>query len=95
MNPFGTNPETCGYPHSKKSLSEKGLGIVTATYLRRQAATLLGLSRSTIDLGIAARLRTMAVEFQSKADAIEEKEQDFPSPPRQPNGRSGNEMDRD
>jgi hypothetical protein len=55
---------------------------VTATYLRGQADVLLGLSRATIDLGMAARLRTMTVEFQSKADEIEEEEeQDFPSPP--------------
>jgi hypothetical protein len=84
MSSFGTNPETWGYPHNEKSARKRGLGIVTATYLRRQADVLLGLSRATIDLGIAARLRTLAAEFQSKADEIEEEEQDFPSPPRQP-----------
>jgi hypothetical protein len=88
MSSFGTDPETWGYPHNEKSPRNRGLGIVTATYLRRQAGVLLSLSRATIDLGIAARLRTMAVEFQSKADEMEEEEQDFPSPPRQPRGLS-------
>jgi hypothetical protein len=70
MSSFGTNPETWGYPHNEKSPCERGLGIVTAAYLRRQAGVLLGLSR-----------RTMAAEFQSKVDEIEEEEHDLPSPP--------------
>ncbi len=42
-----------------------------ATYLRRQAEVLINLSRATIDLGMAARLRGLAAEFRAKADEIE------------------------
>ncbi|HEU4957287.1 MAG TPA: hypothetical protein VFT40_06645 [Sphingomicrobium sp.] len=41
-----------------------------AMYFRRQAEALLGLSRATIDLGVARRLRTLAAEFQAKAEEI-------------------------
>ena len=48
--------------------SFKGLAsMVTGTYLRRQAETLVALSRATFDLTIAGRLRRMAAELQDKA----------------------------
>ena len=47
-----------------------GLKMERAMYFRRQAEALLGLSRATIDLGVARRLRTLAAEFQAKAEEI-------------------------
>jgi hypothetical protein len=42
-----------------------------AMYFRRQAEVLLGLALATIDLGVARRLRSLAAEFQDKADEFE------------------------
>ena len=52
-----------------------------AMYLRQQAEVLLGLSRATIDLGVARRLRSLAAEFQAKAEEVEDAESDFPTCP--------------
>jgi tRNA1(Val) A37 N6-methylase TrmN6 len=41
-------------------------------YLRRQAEVLLSMSRATLDLGIAGRLRAMAAEFHAKAAELQE-----------------------
>jgi hypothetical protein len=41
-------------------------------YFRRQAEVLLALSRATIDLSIAARLRALAAEFRAKADELDD-----------------------
>jgi hypothetical protein len=41
--------------------------MVSGAYLRRQAEILIGMSRATIDLTIAGRLRRMAAELQAKA----------------------------
>ena len=43
-----------------------------ANYLRRQADTLVHLSRATIDLTIAGRLRALAAEFTAKAAELED-----------------------
>jgi hypothetical protein len=48
-----------------------------ANYLRRQAETLVHLSRATIDLGIAGRLRALAVEFRAKATELENASADY------------------
>jgi hypothetical protein len=48
--------------------SFKGLvSVVSGAYLRRQAETLIAMSRATFDLTIAGRLRRMAAELQAKA----------------------------
>ena len=57
-----------------------------AMYFRRQAEALLGLSRATIDLGVARRLRTLAAEFQAKAEEIADEAAD---PAQVTVGRSG------
>jgi len=64
-----------------------------AMYFRRQAEVLLGLSRATIDLGVARRLRSLAAEFLSKADEVEDDDADFS---RMPAGgrRPSSDMDR-
>jgi hypothetical protein len=46
--------------------------MVNTIYLRHQAERLIALSRATIDLGIAARLRGLAAEFLATADQSEE-----------------------
>jgi hypothetical protein len=43
------------------------LFMISGEYLRQQAEILIALSRATLDLGIAGRLREMAAEFQSRA----------------------------
>jgi hypothetical protein len=58
--------------------------------LRQQAELLLNLARATIDLGIARRLRALAVEFRAKADEIE----DGPSLPFPLSSASTREMGR-
>ena len=42
-----------------------------SNYLRRQAEVLLSLSRATIDLGVAGRLRTLAMELRAKAQELD------------------------
>jgi hypothetical protein len=46
--------------------------VVSGAYLRRQAETLIAMSRATFDLTIAGRLRRMAAELQAKAAEQEE-----------------------
>ena len=41
--------------------------MITGAYLRRQAESLIAMSRATFDLTIAGRLRRMAAELQDKA----------------------------
>jgi hypothetical protein len=41
--------------------------MVSGAYLRRQAETLIAMSRATFDLTIAGRLRRMAAELHAKA----------------------------
>jgi hypothetical protein len=41
--------------------------MASAAYLREQAELLTAMSRATMDLGMAGRLRAMASEFQTKA----------------------------
>jgi hypothetical protein len=48
-----------------------GNGPMISNYLRRQAEVLLSLSRATFDLGLAGRLRTLAVELRAKAQELD------------------------
>jgi hypothetical protein len=50
--------------------------MVSGAYLRQQAEVLIAMSRATLDLGIARRLREMASEFQNRA-AEQEAERGF------------------
>jgi len=60
-------------------------------YFRRQAEVLLGLARATIDLGVARRLRSLAAEFQNKADEFDGDDADFsPMPSAGPGSSSDN-----
>jgi hypothetical protein len=43
------------------------VSMISGAYLRRQADTLIAMSRATFDLTIAGRLRRMAAELQDKA----------------------------
>ena len=40
-------------------------------YLRQQAEQLLAMSRETVDLGMAGRLRKLAADFQEQAAELE------------------------
>jgi len=84
--------------HSRRRFYSTGeVGeMINAMYLRHQAERLLALSRATIDLAIAGRLRGLAGEFLAKAEELEAEEDDDLSafqPPRQ--RQSGGAMDRD
>lgn len=46
--------------------------MISGAYLRRQAETLVAMSRATFDLTIAGRLRRMAAELQAKAAELDE-----------------------
>jgi hypothetical protein len=46
--------------------------MVNAAYLRQQAEILIAMSRATLDLGVAGRLRAMASELQTRASEQEE-----------------------
>jgi hypothetical protein len=46
--------------------------MASSAYLLQQAETLIAMSRATLDLGIAGRLREMVSEFQARAVAQED-----------------------
>ena len=46
--------------------------MISGAYLRRQAETLVAMSRGTFDLTIAGRLRRMAAELQAKAAELDD-----------------------
>jgi hypothetical protein len=46
---------------------QKRVVMVSGAYLRQQAEILIAMSRATLDLGIAGRLRQMASELQARA----------------------------
>jgi hypothetical protein len=50
--------------------------MVSGAYLRQQAEILIAMSRATLDLGVAGRLRAMASELQTRA-AEQEDERGF------------------
>jgi hypothetical protein len=50
--------------------------MVSGAYLRQQAKILIAMSRATLDLGVAGRLRAMASELQTRA-AEQEDERGF------------------
>jgi hypothetical protein len=41
--------------------------MISGAYLRQQAEILIAMSRATLDLGMAERLRKMASELQARA----------------------------
>jgi hypothetical protein len=41
--------------------------MVSGAYLRQQAEIVIAMSRATLDLGVAGRLRAMASELQARA----------------------------
>jgi hypothetical protein len=51
---------------------DESAAMDSAAYLRKQAELLIAMSRGTLDLGMASRLRAMASEFQSKATEQED-----------------------
>jgi hypothetical protein len=51
---------------------DESAAMASAAYLRKQAELLIAMSRATIDLGMASRLRAMASEFQTKATEQED-----------------------
>lgn len=58
-------PFDLGY--AGKALVNGLAAMVSGAYLRRQAESLIAMSRATFDLTIAGRLRRMAAELQVKA----------------------------
>jgi hypothetical protein len=46
---------------------QKNSSMNSGAYLRQQAEILIAMSRATLDLGIAERLRAMASELQTRA----------------------------
>jgi hypothetical protein len=58
--------------------AERGHGMLSANYLRRQADNCLRIARTCFDLAAAERLRRMATELQAKAD--ESEAQTLPEP---------------
>jgi hypothetical protein len=63
---------------------QKICAVISGAYLRQQAELLIGMSRTTFDLGIAARLREMASQFQARA-AEQEQDADCTAPDEMPN----------
>jgi hypothetical protein len=51
--------------------------MVSGAYLRQQAEILIAMSRATLDLGMAGRLREMASELQARAAEQEAAEGGF------------------
>jgi hypothetical protein len=74
----------------KATRARGGIRMERAMYFRRQAEVLLGLARATIDLGVARRLRSLAAEFQDKADEFEGDAADFSL---MPSGGQGSSSD--
>lgn len=73
-----------------------GVGyMATAMYFRRQAEVLLALSRATIDLAVAGRLRALAAEFRAKADQLDDDGEEFSAWSMGRTGSSSGAMDRD
>ena len=65
------------------------------SFLRRQAELCIAISRSTFDLTVAGRLRSMAEELRTKASQLEDELDHMPPHMFGRNGTSGGEMDRD
>jgi hypothetical protein len=65
------------------------------SFLRRQAELCIALSRSTFDLTVAGRLRTMAEELRNKAAQLEDELDHMPPHMLGRNGSPDGEMDRD
>src|ERR1700754_2626404 len=85
----GTKPQVrrCSLLSRKPPRTEE-IGMERAMYFRRQAEVLLGLARATIDLGVARRLRSLAAEFQNKADEFDGDDADFSPMPSAGRGSS-------
>ena len=69
----------------------------TAQFLRRQADTCIRVARQCFDLTASERLRIMASELRSKADEIEEEDEDraIPGEMIHRNGSSNGETERE
>jgi hypothetical protein len=63
--------------------------MISGAYLRRQAETLIAMSRATFDLTIAGRLRRMAAELQDKAAEQDDASPVLPHSSRVAGGRRG------
>jgi hypothetical protein len=61
----GTKTALCRLPGIARRSKESSM--VSSAYLRQQAEILIAMSRATLDLGIAGRLRQMASELQARA----------------------------
>jgi hypothetical protein len=57
--------------NERPSNEKQSNGPMISNYLRRQAEVLLSLSRATFDLGLAGRLRTLAMELRAKAQELD------------------------
>ena len=83
-----------GLPHTNPPETGSTVKKTDISFLRRQAELCIALSRTTFDLTVASRLRTMAEEFRAKADHIEGEFEQRPPHAFGRNGLSGGEMDR-
>jgi hypothetical protein len=61
----GTKTALCHLPGI--ACPSKETSMVSGAYLRQQAEILIAMSRATLDLGMARRLREMASELQARA----------------------------
>jgi hypothetical protein len=61
----GTKTALCRLPGIAPRSKESPM--VSGAYLRQQAEILIAMSRATLDLGMARRLREMASELQARA----------------------------
>ena len=65
------------------------------SFLRRQAELCIALSRSTFDLTVAGRLRTMAEELRNRASELEDGFEQMPAGAMGRHGSSNGNIDRD
>jgi hypothetical protein len=67
----GTKTALCRLPGIAPRSKESPM--ISGAYLRQQAEILIAMSRATLDLGMAGRLREMASELQARAAEQEDK----------------------
>ena len=65
MPEAGTETVLCHLPGIAPR--QKNRLMISGAYLRQQAEMLIAMSRATLDLGMAGRLREMASELQARA----------------------------
>jgi hypothetical protein len=66
MPESGTETALCHLPGIAPPVQKNRL-MISGAYLREQAKILIAMSRATLDLGMAGRLREMASELQARA----------------------------